>query len=137
MTYSELANYYVPFVSPMVQVALNLAESPSLVNVSPKAKKAADEFYAYTLGTDAVTPEELLDFRTMLVKPQRWSVSSDSWTYGSDKPLPSPNGGDTNPMMTYQGNLSLTYREIENKTKIEKRFAIKFIDMTQPTMAPK
>ena len=129
MTYSELANYYVPFVSPMVQVALGLASSPTLVNVSDKARKSADEFYAHTLGTPAVIPEEIMDFRTMLVKPKKWD-SANNWTDGSPASLPGPNGGEMNPMLSYHGNLTLTYRDIETKAKIEERFGIKFIDMS-------
>lgn len=129
MTYAELANYYVPFVSPMIQVALGLAESPTLVDVSEKARITADEFYNHTLGTPAVIPQEIMDFNTMIVKPKKWAADN-KWVDGSSVNLSSPNGGERNPMLSYHGNLSLTYREIESKDKIEERFGIKFIDMS-------
>ena len=52
MTYAELlANYYVPFASPLLQVALGLAEKPTpLTDPGEMAVKAASDFYAFTLG---------------------------------------------------------------------------------------
>lgn len=135
MTYSELANYYVPFVSPMLQVALGLAESPCLVGASKQAKTTANDFYANTLGTPAVAPDDLIDFTTMQVKPQKWGTGN-SWVLGSTSSLPANNGGELNPMFSYYGNLSLTYRDIECKADIETRFDIKFIDMAQGNYSP-
>lgn len=39
-------------------------------------------------------------------------------------------------MFTYEGNLSLCYREIENRTDVETRFKIKFVDMTPGNYGP-
>jgi hypothetical protein len=137
MTYAEMANYHIPFVSPMLQVALGLAENPTLVEPDEKALKTASDFYANTLGVPAVSPNELIDFRTMLVKPKKWSTGSDSWTDGSGTPIPDvSNGGERNPMLSYYGNLSLTYRPIEAKSDVERRFFLTFIDMEEGNYSP-
>ena len=136
MTYSELANYYIPFVSPMVQVALDLAENPTLLNADDVTKKTAAEFYAYTLGTPPATPDEIMDFSTMRVKPKVWAKGSNSWMDGSSGSIPGPNGGEMNPMLTYMGNLSLCYREIESKADVEKRFSVQFIDRDPANYGP-
>jgi hypothetical protein len=135
MTYSELANYYVPFVSPMLQVALGLAKNPTLVFPDEEAKLAASDYYAHTLGTPAVTPDELLNFETMRLKPQKWS-KNNKWEYGTSANIMGPNGGEMNPMLSYQGNLSLTYRNIESRDDIQDRFGIKFIDMAPANYGP-
>jgi hypothetical protein len=129
MTYSELANYYIPFVSPMLQVALGLAETPTLVNSEEAARVKANEFYRYTLGTGAATPDSLIDFATMQIKPAKWLEDGSGWTDGSTGSVRGVNGGELNPMLTYEGNLSLTQRPIESRYSIEQRFGIKFIDM--------
>lgn len=41
------------------------------------------------------------------------------------------NGGQLNPYLSYEGNLSLTYRPVESKKSIEDRFKITFIDLDQ------
>ncbi len=130
MTYSELNNYYIPFVNPMLQVSLGLAENPTLVGQGEgsTALATADEFYRYTLGCNAVAPDEVLDFNTMGLKPKKMD-SDGKWVEGSDAPITGPNGGDRNPMRTYEGMLSMVQRPIEDKAKIEERFDIKFIDM--------
>lgn len=129
MTYAELANYYVPPMAPMLQVALALAENPTLVNPDAKALKTADEFYRYTLGTGSVSPDQIMDFTTMLVKPKIYTANG--WAEGSGDSLKdTTNGGERNPMLTYQGNMSLTYRDIESRSDVEDRFGIDFIDMS-------
>lgn len=135
MTYSEMANYYIPMVSPMLQVALGLAENPTLVNPDQKAMITAQDFYQYTLGTSVVAPNDIMNFSTMLVKPKKWS-KVNQWEDGSGISVPAVNGGELNPMLSYQGNMSLTYRNIESKDKIEERFGIKFIDMAPSNYGP-
>jgi hypothetical protein len=121
----------------MLQVALGLAENPTLVEPDEKALKTASDFYANTLGVPAVSPNELIDFRTMLVKPKKWSTGSDSWTDGSGTPIPDvSNGGERNPMLSYYGNLSLTYRPIEARSDVERRFFLTFIDMEEGNYSP-
>lgn len=128
MTYSELANYYIPMVSPMLLVALDLAENPTLVNPDEKAMITAGDFYRWTLGTGAVSPDQIIDFNTMLIKPKKWAQDG-KWSDGSDASVAGANGGELNPMLSYQGNMSLTYRPIESRKEVEERFSIKFIDM--------
>ena len=130
MTYAELANYYVPFASPLLQVALGLAEKPTLTDPGEMAVKAASDFYAFTLGVPAVTPSQLIDFASMKLKPQKWAEKGNTWEMGSPKPIRASNGGELNPMLTFEGNLSLVYRPIESLKDIEDRFKIKFIDMS-------
>lgn len=137
MTYTELANYYIPFVSPMLQVALGLAENPTMVNPDEAARKTAEEFYAYTLGTPYVSPDQLMDFSTMQVKPQKWDSGSAKWVYGSNQSIrDSSNGGERNPMFSYEGNLSLVYRDIETRKEVEDRFALNFIDFNPGNYGP-
>lgn len=128
MTYSELANYYIPFVNPFLQVTLNLAESSSLLYPSSAAYKTADSYYRYTLGVPSIAPTDLMDFNSGTLYPHKWDNAGD-WTKGSDASIRGSNGGEMNPMLSFEGNLSLVARPIESKAKIEDRFGLKFIDM--------
>jgi hypothetical protein len=112
----------------MLQVTLGLAETPTLVGSDPKAKRVADEFYKYTLGVTAVAPDDLVNFSNMIINPFKWNDNESAWTHGSTQELRGENGGELNPMLSYEGNLSLTKRPIESRLKIEERFNIKFID---------
>lgn len=121
MTYSEMANYYIPFVHPFLQATLNLAENPSLLYPSTSAYKTADSFYRYTLGVPSIAPTDLMDLNTGEIYPHQWSAAND-WTKGSSASMRGPNGGEMNPNLTYEGNLSLVYRPIEDKAKIMERW---------------
>lgn len=134
MTYAEMANYYIPFVSPMIQVALNLAKNPTLLNVDEITKKTADDFYRYTLGVPSILPQEIYNFETNLMLPKKWG--QENWENGSAVSVKGANGGELNPMLSYEGNLSMTYREIETKADVEKRFGLKFIDMDPANYSP-
>lgn len=128
MTYSELANYYFPFAHPFLQVALNLAKSQSIID-NDGGKEAANEFYYYTLGIPAVAPGDVYDFNTGKVKPI--AIEGGKVVEGSAESKPGPNQyGETNPNLTFEGNLYLIERPIENQLGIETDFGIKFIDMT-------
>ena len=77
-----------------------------------------------------MTPSQLIDFTSMKLKPQKWAEKGNAWEMGSPKPIRASNGGELNPMLTFEGNLSLVYRPIESLKDIEDRFKIKFIDMS-------
>lgn len=138
MTYSELANYYIPFSSPMVQVALKLADNPTLMGHDRKSEtvKTGDAFYKYTLGVTCATPSDLLDTNTMKLKPKAWNDDGDGWTEGDSVSRRGKNGGELNPMLSFEGNLSMVYRPIESRYDIEQRFGHKFIDMTPANYSP-
>lgn len=128
MTYSELANYYIPFVQPYLQVALGLTNNQTLVYNS-EGKAIADDFYYYTLGCTSAAPEDIYDFDTGSPKPVRMGEDG-KWTLGSADSLPGENGGEMNPALTYEGNLALTYRPVESLSEVEDRTVMKFVDMT-------
>lgn len=128
MTYAEMANYYFPFAHPFLQVALNLAKNQTIIQ-NPEAKQAADEFYLYALGVPAVAPDDIHDFNTGLVKPI--AVEDGRVVEGSPASIPGPNQyGELNPNLTFEGNLHLIARPIENQYQIQTDFEVKFIDMT-------
>jgi hypothetical protein len=123
MTYTELANYYLPSIHPWLQYVLGLAESQSLVNyvtnpdsvvfnpttdgsliVTPDAKGVANLFYYTTLGVAAVAPTELYDFNTGTVLPL--TARGPGVMPGSADPKRGLNGGELNTMLTGEGNLS-------------------------------
>ncbi len=135
ITYSELANYYIPFMAPFLQVTLGLAENPTLTNPDAKAYDSAKTYYRYTLGTTAIAPTDLMDFNTGMINPIMWGEGGD-WVKGVPAPIRTATGGELNPMLSYEGNLSLVYREIENRAKIEERFNLKFIDMIPSNYTP-
>lgn len=148
MTYTELANYYLPSVHPWLQYVLGLARSQSLVDyqpgatvddesttvpfgqedpLSPSARAIADRFYVSTLGTGCAAPADLYSFDTGEIKPV---VRVDyGLAPGSSDAKRGTNQGDLNPMLTGVGNLDLAYRPIETKTNITERWDIKFIDL--------
>lgn len=128
-TYSELANYYIPFVHPYLQVVLGLAENPTLVNNSKEAKELADGYYYTTLGIKSVAPEDMYSFSSGLPKPLKKDVSG-KLIEGSTSQKTDSNGGELNPYLSYEGNLFLVSRPIESKQDLESRFKIKFIDLT-------
>lgn len=130
ITYSELANYYIPVSSPMLQVALGLAESPTLISPKDDTKAIADDFYRYTLGVPAAIPDQLVDFSNMEVNPVSWDSTGTEWVRGSTIPRRGSNGGEMNPMLSVEGNLSLTQRPIESRMDVETRFDVTFIEMS-------
>lgn len=130
MTYSEMANYYIPFIHPYLQVTLGLSENPTLVNNTAEAKSIADAFYYSTLGVKSVAPEDIYDFQSGNPIPVKKN-SSGKIIKGSSASMASSNGGEMNPFRSYEGNLSLTYRPVESKASIEDRFKITFIDLDQ------
>lgn len=129
-TYTELANYYLPFIFPYLQVSLGLAENPTILNNNAEAKALADSFYYTTIGVKSVAPEDLYDFSTTALPIPLKKDAKGKLVKGSDNRVEDANGGDLNPYLTYEGNLSLTSRPIETKKDIEDRFKIKFIDLT-------
>lgn len=134
MTYSELANYYFPMIHPYLQTVLGLAVDPSIVMNESGALTKATDFYKYTLGVCAVAPDHVYDFSTGLPKPI--DIAGGVVVPGSGESLPSSNGGELNPNLSYEGNLSLVYREIENREDVETAFGIKFVDMVIDNYSP-
>jgi len=136
MTYSELANYYIPFANPFLQVTLGLTDSPSLVNPTDTAYKTADAYYKYTLGVPSIAPSDLMDFNTGALYPHKWNDTKTDWERGSTDSMKGPNGGEMNPNLTFEGNLYLVQREVETREDIEDSdiygtgIGVKFIDMT-------
>lgn len=130
LTYSELVNYYVPFVHPWLQVQLGLATKATIVD-NPEGLMKAHEYYNGVLGKDvwAVAPETLYDFSTGLPRPLKRVEGGQLTTGGSATPMRGPNGGDYNPNLTYMGNLTFAYREIESLDSIESREGVKFIPL--------
>jgi hypothetical protein len=149
MTYTEIANYYMPAVHPWLQNVLGLAKTQSLTNLStgdvidvplqgeagettvtiPSSKLIADKFYLGTLGVGSAAPTELYDYNTGIVYPVirkgygLLTGTSEDSSFG-------PNKGELNPMLSGTGNLSLVQRPIESRDNVEERWDIKFIDIT-------
>jgi hypothetical protein len=130
-TYSEMANYYIPFIHPYLQVVLGLSENPTLVNNTAEAKDIADSFYYSTLGVKSVAPEDLYDFQSSGAPIPLKKNSMGKLVRGSMASITASNGGELNPYLSYEGNLTLTYRPVESKKSIEDRFKITFIDLDQ------
>jgi hypothetical protein len=142
VTYTELANYYMMPVHPWLLDTLGLSETQTLINrqvaieegspettgANNKAELIADKFYVNVFGVKSVAPSALYDFNTGEVIPQQRLNSGLRPGYKQSISRPS-SGAEQNPMLTATGNLSLVYRPIEPKTKIEERWGIKFIDM--------
>ena len=140
MSYSELANYYIPFMHPFIQGVLGLAKSPTLINTTDNyatAVNIADQFYYNTLGVTCATPDMLYNFTNGTIRPLRRDANGKiTSTEANDISLSDVNGGELNPNLTYQGNLTFAYRPIEAQSKIEERFNLKFIDMTYDNYSP-
>ena len=140
MTYSELANYYIPFINPTLQVILNLAKNPTLVDSTnssdfTNAVETAHTFYQDVLGVTAAVPQQIYDFSTGKTLPVK--IGADSrLTAGTSGSSLDRNGGELNPNLSYEGNLSLTYRPIESRGSVQTRFGIKFIDLKQENYNP-
>lgn len=119
MTYTELANYYVPFINPYLSVVLGVAANPTLVNNDENALSLANDFYTPTLGVTAVAPETLFNFSTggaQSVKMSKGIVVTDG-----ARPLSSH---------SYEDDLlTLCQRPIESKKDYADRFGLRFIDM--------
>jgi hypothetical protein len=135
MTYSELATYYVPFVSPFLQSVLGLAANPTLL-YNDDAWEIADEFYKYVLGVESAQPEDLYQFGGPEInendgrpKPLK-RIGGKLVTGGSmSSRLDKNNFGELNPNLTYEGNLALVHRPIESMADIMDTYGYKFIDM--------
>jgi hypothetical protein len=131
LTYSELANYYMQFVNPWLQVHLKIVAkrttqnglteyANSIVNNEEARKIAEEDFYFPTLGVGSLAPDELYNFEKGTLRPISITVDTLS---GKNREL--------NPMLTTQGNLALVARPIESRGDIEKRFDLTFIDMEE------
>lgn len=151
ITYTELANYYLQYVNPWLQVNLKIVTgqgSPSYPqeDISPEgssgspvypiytssivdnpeaAKLAEEEFYYPTLGVGALAPDDLYNFEDGTLKPIQ---VVDSIRHGESR--------EENPMLSAQGNLLLVWRPIETREKIETRFGLTFIDMEEHNYNP-
>lgn len=134
MSYTELANYYQPPVHPWMQVALNLAEKQTIIG-NEEAKTSADDFYLHTLGIRAASPDQLYNFETGGVKPVMRQGNSGLMV-GVTGSVTDANGGETNQMLSAEGNLTLVYRGIESRKKVEERKGVSFIDMTPGNYNP-
>lgn len=152
MTYTELANYYSLPVHPWLLYTLGLAESQSIVDYkpgatpsdpsttedfgnedpsNPTAAEIANRFYKTTLGVGAASPTMVYDFDKGQVKPlDRGNPISYGLKPGSDKSITGRNRGELNPNLSGIGNLSLAYRNIESRDKVEERWNVKFIDLS-------
>lgn len=131
ITYSELANYYLQFINPWLQVKLKIVAKrttqngkeeyiSSIVNNEEGRKVAEEEFYIPTLGVGSLAPDEMYDFEKGTLRPI--SVETE---------VKSGEAREINPMLTSQGNLLLVSRPIESRKDVETRFGLTFIDMTE------
>lgn len=112
-----------------MQIALGLATSPTLVNNTEEAKAAADAYYYTTLGVKSVAPEDIYDFEKYgLPKPVKKDASGKI-VAGTNNSVKGSNGGEINPYLSYEGNLWLFSRPIEDRKLVEERFKIKFVDL--------
>lgn len=143
VTYTELANYYLQFVNPWLQVSLKIVSgygqtisgqtgelrfekyTSSIVNNPNAAAVAEKDFYYPTLGVGSLAPDELYDFNKGTIKPIQLKSSI---RHGEQR--------EENPMLSAQGNLLLVRRPIETREKVQGRFGISFIDMEQNNYNP-
>ena len=124
MTYTEMANYYIPFVNPYLQVSFGLTENPNLVGNYTESKNtkptlSAFSYYYDTLMAFPVFPEQVFNFDTGMTKSVKMSraglVPNDGVSLGSH---------------SFEGDLlSLCWRPIEAKEDYARRFGIKYIDL--------
>jgi len=120
MTYTELANYYVPFINPYLEVQLGLAANPTLVNTdSGAALGYANDFYNPTIGVKAVRPETLFDYKTGIAN----SVKID----GNGQIVIS--SGNLAEHSFEDDLLTICKRPIESKDDYATRSNVSFIDM--------
>jgi hypothetical protein len=131
MTYTELANYYMPGSHPWLQVTLSLALDQNIVQASTSltsdAMLAAHKFYLPTLGVAATSPTQLYNFSTGEILPVK--REGPGLVVGFVESVKGGNQGELNPMASGVGNLSLAYRDIEAKDDIEARWSVKFVDL--------
>lgn len=121
-TYAELANYYLPFVNPYLQVALGLAFNPTLVNTDSNAValSKANDYYKQVLGVNAVLPEMVYDFSNGMAKSVKMSTGGNI----VDSGVPLSNH-------SFEEDLStLCKRPIETKDSFCNRSGLDLIDMT-------
>lgn len=133
MTYTELANYYMPGSHPWLQVTLSLALDQNIVQASTSltsdAMLAAHKFYLPTLGVAATSPTQLYNFSTGEIFPVK--REGPGLVVGFVQSVKGGNQGELNPMASGVGSLSLAYRNIEAKDDIETRWSVKFVDLIQ------
>jgi hypothetical protein len=131
MTYTELANYYMPGSHPWLQVTLDLALDQNIIQASTSltsdAMLTAHKFYLPTLGVAATSPTQLYNFNTGEILPVR--REGPGLTAGFTDSVRGGNKGELNPMASGVGNLSLAYRDIESKDDIETRWSVSFVDL--------
>jgi hypothetical protein len=125
MTYTELANYYIPFINPYLQVTLGLARNPTLVaNGGGEFFARAKEFYEQVLGVPGVMPETIFNFSNGKAQPVKMS---------NGILVEEGSGGDYN---SPESNLALVRRPIESKADFASRFNLKYIDLEPHNYTP-
>jgi hypothetical protein len=125
ITYSELANYYLPFISPWLQGVLGLAEFPMLTEhkISTESSSAIDiatKYYKPVLGVGAVGPSQLFDFAEGKVLPVK--INSVDGGVG-----PGIEGIEN----TFKDDIDLIWRPIETQEEFSKSFNLQFIEMSE------
>lgn len=139
ISYTELANYHLQFIHPWLQTALRTTAAyltsegyafytSSIVNNST-ARGIAGTFYRQTLGIGSAAPEQLYNFDDGLPMPLRVSKPGFVLDQGPTGSQLDDNGGELNPNLSAQGNLSIVYRPIETRKMLEDQFDLKFIEM--------
>ena len=119
MTYTEIANYYIPFTNPYLEAILGLAANPTLVNTDDGAALGyANKVYDSTLGVTAVTPETLFNFTT---GHARSTKMSNGMVVGD--------GGDIFGHSFENDLMTLCKRPIESKAQFASRSDATYIDM--------
>jgi hypothetical protein len=122
MTYTEMANYYIPFINPYLQYSFGLSKNPNLVgnaeDTSSDAYQAAKKFYA-SIGATPVFPETVFNFKTNCPRP----------TFRDAEDNIIPLEGASFKDQSFEDTLmNLCWRPIESKKDFASRFHLNYID---------
>lgn len=157
-SYTEMVNYYMQPIHPWLQTALNIINTAagqsgksstdgdgygnppddltinSTILFNDVAKSKADDFYSSTLGSKAVSIDDLYDFDMGQVVPV--ARTNGLLTESSATSVRMANGGEKNDFLTAVGNLRLVRRPIEGKKSIQAKFGLTFIDLNTTNYNP-
>lgn len=139
LSYNELGSYSLPPNYPWLDQELG-TQTGEWVNVpyNSKVRQKADQLYTELLGLPAVDPGDLYDFKQHQVLPitRDHTHSAHEYQQGTKESQKDENGLETNPWLSYRGNLYTAYRPIETLKSIEKLNTLKFVHFNDQVNMP-
>lgn len=135
LSYDELRNYELPALLPWFQKQLGFHDKLSLVHQTSQATQLANKYYMEVLGCGYADPTFLENEETNSANFVGVNSQGDFYVTRTGVSMAQENSrqgmllGFIDQNMSYEGNLALIRREIENMSDIEANSGITFVEI--------